>query len=268
MSFMSFLSAPAAARTPGNPHVGHAPDTGGLVDLLEIVVNNRLRTTWRVKVDFRTGERVLSVPPVLSNPPEDVKECLIRWALMPMSRKANRKPAYVKNKKELESKIRAYMESRGVQKQPKSRLNPLVFTHQTKGFVFDLREIFDKLNRVYFKDELKSYIRWGRGASLTSYQTSKIDKDGNLFNLITISGVYDSPHVPEYALYGLVYHEMLHIAIPPKNVNGRRVVHGRDFKDAMRKYPFYDDWLKWEKANMGKLISSARRRLKKIKIKR
>jgi len=263
MSFMSFLSAVTGTRTPSNPHVGHVQDTGGLVDLLEIVVNKRLSTTWRVMVDFRTGSRVLSVPPVLSNPPEEVRDCLIRWALMPMSRKANRKPEYVKNRKELESKIRAYMESCGVQKKRKSRLNPMAFTHQTKGFVFDLREVFDKLNSVYFKNELKSYIRWGRTASLTSYQTTKTDKNGNPFNLITISGVYDSPHVPEYAIYGLVYHEMLHIAIPPKIVNGRRVVHGKDFKGAMRKYPFYGDWLKWEKENMGKLIASARKRLRK-----
>jgi hypothetical protein len=61
---------------------------------------------------------------------------------------------------------------------------------------------------------------------------------------------------------------MLHIAIPPKNVNGRRVVHGRDFKAAMRKYPFYDDWLKWEKANIGKLVSSARRRLRRGNVKK
>jgi hypothetical protein len=48
-------------------------------------------------------------------------------------------------------------------------------------------------------------------------------------------------------------------------VNGRRVVHGRDFKEAERKFPFYDQWIAWEKENMGRLILNARRRMRKSK---
>ncbi|MDR0330193.1 MAG: hypothetical protein LBH93_00575, partial [Chitinispirillales bacterium] len=56
---------------------------------------------------------------------------------------------------------------------------------------------------------------------------------------------------------------MLHIAIPPRTVNGRRVIHGRDFKAAERKYPLYNQWIKWEKENMGKLLTKARRKARR-----
>jgi hypothetical protein len=264
----AFFANPQATE---NRHIGpaaqaaHAAQAAQLDDLLEIVVNKRLKKSWRVKVDFKTGERVLSVPEILADPPDDVKECLIRWAMQPMSRRARRNSAFVNKKRALEETIRAYMDSQGVRKERASRVNPLIFEHQTKGFNYDLKEIFDALNRAYFNGEIKSYIRWGHCASKTSYQTVRLDKNGNPFNLITISGAYDSPGVPEYAIHGVIYHEMLHIAIPPRESKRgkRRIIHGSDFKAAERKFPFFDKWIKWEKENMWRLITNAKRRMKR-----
>ena len=259
---MQFFTASRKNQTHNNPHVSAAPLHADANGCLEIVVNKKLKKSWRVKVNFKTGERVLTIPPVLSDPPQEIKNSLINWAMLPISSRRRRSLDFVKIKRELENTIRAYMESCGVPKQRISRINPFIFEHQTKGFNYNLQTIFDTVNRAYFKGEIKSYIRWGQNASRTSYQTTRIDKDGNSFNLITISGVYDSPLVPEYAIYGLVYHEMLHIAIPPRVVNGRRVVHGKDFKLAERKYPFYEQWIEWERENMGKLLAKARKRKK------
>ncbi|MDR2577917.1 MAG: SprT-like domain-containing protein [Chitinispirillales bacterium] len=244
-------------------HSSYLSAAPGLDDLLEIVVNRRLKKSWRVKVNFRTGERVLTIPEVLANPPEEVRESLIRWAMLPMTRKARRNAAFASNKKTLEETIRAYMESCGVCQERKSRFNPAAFENQARGVNYDLQMIFDTLNRTYFHGEMKSYIRWGHGASKTSYQTTRVDKGGNQFNLITISGVYDSPQVPEYAVFAIVYHEMLHIAIPPYMVNVRRVVHGKEFKAAEKKFPFYNQWITWERENMSRLIMNARRRIKR-----
>ncbi|MCL2218440.1 MAG: hypothetical protein FWC23_00440 [Chitinispirillia bacterium] len=261
----SYKSTPP--RDPENRHTGAAPARGsaGLDDLLEIVVSKRLKKTWRVEVNFKTGERVLTIPEALADPPQEVKDSLIRWAMMPMTRRARRNAEFVNNKRKMEETIRAYMESCGVARERKSRVNPKIFDHQTKGFVYDLREIFDTLNRGYFNGEIKSYIRWGQADSRTSYQTTRVDNDGNPFHLITVSGVYDSPQVPQYAIYGLVYHEMLHIAIPPRTVNSRRVIHGRDFKAAEKKFPFYDQWIEWERENMWRLLKNAKRRVKRAK---
>jgi len=263
---MQLFTSSSKPQAHNNPHISAAPHhlaPAASLNKLEIVVNKRLRKSWRVKVIFKSGERTLTIPPVLSNPPQEIKEALVRWAMLPMNARARKSPGFAKTKRDLENKIRDYMESCGVPKERISKVNPLVFEHQTKGFNYDLQGIFNTVNRAYFRGEIKSYIRWGHGASRTSYQTTRLDRDGNPFNLITISGVYDSPLVPEHVIYGLVYHEMLHIAIPPRTVNGRRVIHGRDFKAAERKYPFYEQWIEWEQQNMSGLLAKARRRMKK-----
>ncbi|MDR0305766.1 MAG: SprT-like domain-containing protein [Chitinispirillales bacterium] len=262
---MWFSTVSSKIHSHNNPHISAANGFADASGNLKIVISKRLKKSWRVKVCFRTGDRVLTLPSVLENPPQEIKSCLLNWAMLPVSSKARRSPGFVRAKRELENMIRAYMESCGVKKERVSRINPLIFEHQTKGFNYNLQKIFDTVNRAYFKGEIRSYIRWGQNASRTSYQTIRIDKDGNPFNLITISGVYDSPLVPEHVIYGLVYHEMLHIAIPPRLVNGRRVVHGKDFKLAEKKYPFYDQWIEWERENMGGLLAKARKRANKIK---
>jgi len=231
--------------------------------LLEVVVNGRLRNNWWVQADRKTGKRVLNIPKVLSDAPQNIKDCLFRWAMLPMTRRARRGAACVDGKRSMEEAIRAYMESKGVAGVRVSRIDPAAFERRTTGVAYNLRDIFDALNRAFFNNGLASYVRWGRGVSGTSYHTVKSDKDGNPFNLITISAVYDSSIVPEYAIHGLMYHEMLHIAIPPRTVNGRRVIHGGDFKAAERKYPFYDRWIAWEKENAGKLFADAKRRRRK-----
>jgi hypothetical protein len=237
-----------------------APDAAGAGGLLKIVVNGRLRNSWRVQGNFKTGERVLSIPKVLADAPQEIRERLIRWAMLPMTRRARR--AAARDKREMEEAIHAYIASCGVASGSASNIDPATYQHQTTGNAYDLQELFDDVNRAFFNGEIISYIRWGRRASRTSYHAVKIDKDGKPFNLITISGLYDSQEVPRFAIRGLIYHEMLHIAIPPKTVNGRRVIHGRDFKAAERKYPFYNQWIKWEKENMGRLLTNARRRAK------
>lgn len=265
---MFMLTADRRKQEPNKQHapavpVGSAPEGGpdsGAGKLLDIAVNRRLRNSWRVRADSKTGRRLLSIPQILADAPQDVKDCLVKWAMLPLTRKARRSPAVLNDKRLWESAVRAYMESKGVTGVRASRADPAVFESQTRGGVYNLRDIFNAVNAAYFDNRIASCLRWGRCDSRTSYCAVKYDREGNPFNLITISGVYDSPKVPEYAIYGLMYHEMLHIAIPPRTVNGRRVVHGRDFKAAERKYPFYGKWAAWEKENLAKLLASARRR--------
>jgi hypothetical protein len=233
-------------------------------DHLEITVNSRLRKNWWVRADRKTGKRVLCIPKVLADAPPEIMDCLTRWAMLPMSRRARRGAECRLEKRNAEKAIFDYMESAGVAPRRASRVDPAAFERQTAGAAYNLREIFDSMNRAFFNNEIISSVRWGRAASGTSYHTVKSDKEGNPFNLITISGIYDSRAVPEYAIRGLMYHEMLHIAIPPRTVNGRRVIHGRDFKAAERKYPYYDQWVAWEKENAGRLLANARRRKKRF----
>ena len=71
---------------------------------------------------------------------------------------------------------------------------------------------------------------------------------------VSIATVMQLPEAAPY-LEALVYHEMCHAALgKPQRVNGRRVIHGRDFKALEQRHPGVrplDAWIKtggWRKA--------------------
>ena len=57
----------------------------------------------------------------------------------------------------------------------------------------------------------------------------------------------------------MVYHECLHIVIPIEEKNGRRVVHGRIFRQRERRYIYFDEWNRWHKEVLPKNIRAMRR---------
>jgi predicted metal-dependent hydrolase len=103
------------------------------------------------------------------------------------------------------------------------------------GEVLDLRELRDEINREYFGGRLKVAITWGRalrarrcrrGGKATIQLGSYSYED----NLIRVHRTLDQPRVPRYVVEAVVYHEMLHAALPPVVRNGRRYVHTPEFR--------------------------------------
>jgi len=104
------------------------------------------------------------------------------------------------------------------------------------GQHFDLREIFEKLNRRYFGGGLRlSRLGWSpkRSRTLLGHYDSA-------HRTITISRVLDSPQVPRYLVEYLMFHEMLHVRYPVERVGHRRVVHSRAFRKAEKRFPHYE----------------------------
>ena len=63
---------------------------------------------------------------------------------------------------------------------------------------------------------------------------------------IIISKVLDDPDVPEFVLDYVVYHELLHILIPPRMGSGRkRIVHPKEFKQAEARFPQQAEAERW-----------------------
>jgi hypothetical protein len=117
-----------------------------------------------------------------------------------------------------------------------------------------LREVFSSLNATYFNGTLTSFIRWGKSRG-RSYQTTFTDEQGKRQNLISIAQLYNRPDVPRFAMESIVYHEMLHIAIPPFKRNFKNIIHGRDFKRAEQSFPYFTQWRQWEKDRLKKPYS-------------
>jgi hypothetical protein len=227
---------------------------------LSVAVNRRLKRSWQVKFLPLVGKRRLIIPPYLNDSPEEIKNALIDWALLPYPRRRAQKRIARQQRSLLEKIIRRHIESLPSAPHRTTRFDAAAFEGKTKGLRYDLQEIFDVVNSACFNGTLKAVVRWGREGSKTSYHTKKNDKQGNRVDLITIAGVYNHPEAPQFAIEAIMYHEMLHIAIPPFKRSGRNVVHGKEFSAAEKKFHHYKEWREWERECLMKIVRETRRR--------
>ena len=115
--------------------------------------------------------------------------------------------------------------------------------YESKGKYFDLQNIFDDLNRQYFKQHLKSpVIGWSKTNS-----RSRLGFYDYTRNLLVISRIFDRSGIPEEVVRYLVFHEMLHIHFPVEIKNGRRSIHPPAFKKVEKQFPQYEKIQHWLK---------------------
>jgi hypothetical protein len=125
-----------------------------------------------------------------------------------------------------------------------------------EGRHFDLRKIFDRLNRRHFRGQLRDYkVTWGR-------RRRHRPKDHFVFGtiqeedrVIRINPLLDQPFVPLSFLNYILYHEMLHSVVPDENLgNGRRRVHTEEFNRRERRFPGYRRARRWEAENLARFL--------------
>jgi hypothetical protein len=75
---------------------------------------------------------------------------------------------------------------------------------------------------------------------------------------IRVHPVLDHVSVPPFVLEVLLHHELLHLAIPPKMVGGRRVIHSRVFRHRERQHPDYTRSQAWERTHISNLLQRTR----------
>jgi hypothetical protein len=214
---------------------------------LNVALNPRLKSSWRMRIHSFSGRRVVSVPAYFENAPEQVKEAIIEWALLFPIRKCRKHSLPYQRKKMLEHTVLEFIKASG--KAHRTIRTIAANGSQSKGRLFDLLEIFQSLNAAYFDGKLASFIRWGKSRG-RSYQTTFTDAQGSRRNLISIAQLYNKPDVPRFAVEAIVFHEMLHIAVPPFKRNFKNVIHGREFKRAERRFPHFKEWRQWEKQRL------------------
>jgi hypothetical protein len=220
----------------------------GIRDIV-VAPRPRLKNSWRMKIHSFSCRRTLYVPSYLENAPENIKEAVIAWAMLFPKKHHRKRPDFSKQKKILERMVLDYMTASGHAHKRIRKVSPNTF--QSKGRFFDLQEVFDSLNESYFNGKLASFIRWNNNRG-RSYQTTFTDTHGGRQNLISIAQLYNRLDTPRYAVEAIVFHEMLHIAVPPYKRNFRNVIHGKEFKLAERSFPYFKQWQQWERERMKK----------------
>jgi hypothetical protein len=128
----------------------------------------------------------------------------------------------------------------------------------SRGRVHDLQTIFDRLNAAHFEGRIEARIGWGPVRGGRRRRTVKTGVYVQDARLIRIHPTLDRPEVPEFYVAAVVFHEMLHQAVPARELGGRRIVHGPDFRRRERTYPDHARAKAWEEKNLPLLLSPPR----------
>jgi hypothetical protein len=144
-------------------------------------------------------------------------------------------------------------------RQNRELIRPLAPRTQTPlsphGRVHDLAEIYASLNARQFGGRIHARIGWGRRSSSGRRRSIKMGVYFHDQRLIRIHPALDDVRVPRFFVEMVVFHEMLHQVHPPAvDDEGRRIVHGAEFRAAERRFPGYQRARAWEKAHLHLLL--------------
>jgi hypothetical protein len=224
-------------------------------DDIDVALAPRLRQGWRI--EWKRGERArLRAPAAFLAAPDAVVGALGQWAALALERRSPKRNAA---RKGLEKTLHAWLEAHAegdarTRKLARGRAARRLDRLQPQGRHHDLEAILAAINREYFEGRLEARITWSRRWGGLSTQSHANDADGGRYALITISRGYDHPSATADIVGGVVYHECLHIAVPPREGGGRRVVHGREFRKREKEYRFYAEWRKWHAEQLPRII--------------
>jgi hypothetical protein len=222
---------------------------GVLADALSSLLSEQVRLTVHdnrsTMVSFRrrTGEVHYRVHHMFLGAPREVVNALAAFAGPARGGAARRRDAG--------SRIDAYVRAHRARiAAPRAdRLQPV-------GRAHDLQAILDRLNRDHFGGSIEARIGWGPVRAGRRRRTIKTGVYVHEARLIRIHPTLDRPEVPDFYVAAVVFHEMLHQAVPAREVNGRRIVHCAEFRRRERAYPDHARAKRWEERNLALLLSS------------
>ncbi len=211
-------------------------------------------------MEWRRGgvgsEAILRAPKIFGEAPDEILQSLASWVRLAMQRKS---PARRIERQALETSLHAWISARHAvdghtQKLLRGRAARKIDRLDPRGAYHDLDAILAAVNAEYFEGKLEAKITWSARWGGLSTQTMAKDEQGKPYALLTISRGYDHKSASAEIVGGVVYHECLHIAVPPQFRDGRRVVHGREFRQREKEYRFYEAWRKWHAEKLPGII--------------
>ena len=184
-------------------------------------------TSLNTTIRLREGELRVHLSDLLEGAPPAVLHAIAHILLA----KLYRKPV----ERAQASRYRRYTLSEPVLRQTERirQLRGRKRAASAKGERWDLEEVFDTLNGLYFFGLLgRPVLTWSEHHArrlLGHYDAAH--------NTIMVSRVFDRKDTPRYAIEYLMYHEMLHLKHPVTVRSGRRCVHGPAFQQDEERFP-------------------------------
>ena len=130
-----------------------------------------------------------------------------------------------------------------------------------EGRTLDLQQVLDRLNAAYFGGRVRVGITWGPAPAAAAgwrrrrRRSIKLGSYSFESRVIRVHPALDRPDVPRYVVEAVVYHELLHAALPePDPRAGRRRLHPPEFRVLERRFPQHARSERWIESNLGKLL--------------
>lgn len=148
--------------------------------------------------------------------------------------------------------IGRYIESNTPRLARASRSTRLV----TQGKHHDLLAVFNRLNEKYFDGSVHCLVTWGPRTKKPRKPRATIKLGSYAFQdrLVRIHPALDRRWVPKYFLEYVMFHEMLHHAMPGTRGEGRRLLHPPEFRERERDFRHHERALAWERAHLHRLL--------------
>lgn len=128
-----------------------------------------------------------------------------------------------------------------------------------RGRFFDLKEVFDGLNRRHFDGRLKAFVTWGR-RTRPGERTRSIHFGSYNWarQVIRVHPDLDRGFVPRHFVESVLFHEMLHVELGVSaGRDGRRRAHTAEFRRREKAWPGYQRALQWEKAHLHRFLRTS-----------
>lgn len=227
----------------------------------EIHFAPRLKKGWRAEW-HPSGRLNLTLPGYMREASfAAVRQDILRWCSMARKRKTPMMKAEIRLlEREIWERSEATLIANGIKLSTRGdRIPPI----RTQGRVHDLQPHFQAVNAKYFENALQCHITWsGRAGGLSYHSKRKDPRTGDSVDLVSISRGYDFENCPDWALQGIIYHECLHIAVPPVHSGKRRVVHGREFRAREKQFHAFEAWKHWHATVLPGNVRRLHRRAK------
>ena len=131
---------------------------------------------------------------------------------------------------------------------------------RASGHHHDLRAIMTELNTRHFEPAVEARIGWARmSRALGRRRKRRSIKLGSYRGrepLIRVHPVLDAAWVPRFFVEYIVFHEMLHHVVEMPVQDGRRCMHGAEFKARERRFSRYAEAIAWEREHLDRLLAS------------
>lgn len=110
----------------------------------------------------------------------------------------------------------------------------------TRGCVYDLAMLAAEVNTAYFGGKLDCRVGWGKRGRVMRGRSIRYGSCNVGSRLIRIHPLLDDTRVPVDFVRYILYHEMLHLVIPPEYQAGRRMDHPVTFRRMERLFPAFE----------------------------